>query len=73
VFARDPLRLRHDLEFEDWRLNDAIPADAFRSARAAAAKRVEFARPEPAAEKQAAGVSGAHAAGKSGDRAGVKK
>jgi hypothetical protein len=47
VFQKDPLRLRHQVEFSSWRLDGAIPAGTFASSRAAAAKRIPFAHPDP--------------------------
>jgi hypothetical protein len=48
VFSKDPLRLRHQVEFSSWKLGGSMPAGAFTSARAAAAKRMPFAHPDPA-------------------------
>jgi len=48
VFAKDPLRLRHQAEFSNWKLGGSVPAGTFTSARAAAAKRMPFAHPDPA-------------------------
>jgi hypothetical protein len=48
VFRKDPLQLRHQVEFSSWQLGGAAPAGAFRSARAAAAKRMPFTHPDPA-------------------------
>jgi hypothetical protein len=47
VYADDPSRLRHQVEFSNWRLDGPIPADAFTSSRAASAPRIPFARPDP--------------------------
>jgi hypothetical protein len=47
VYADDPSRLRHQVEFSSWRLDGQIPADAFASSRAASATRIPFARPDP--------------------------
>jgi len=47
VYLDDPARLRHQVEFSDWKLDGAVPADAFSSPRAAGATRIEFARPDP--------------------------
>lgn len=46
VFRADPLRLRHQLEISDWKLEPAMGADAFVSAKAASAKRIAFAVPK---------------------------
>ena len=48
VYHDDPLRLRHQVDFSNWRLGAATPAGAFTSARAAKAKRIPFAHPDPA-------------------------
>jgi hypothetical protein len=48
VFRKDPLRLRHQVEFSNWKLGGDVPAATFKSARAAAAKRIPFAHPDPA-------------------------
>jgi hypothetical protein len=47
VYADDPARLRHQIEFSNWRLDGQIAAEAFTSARAANASRMPFARPDP--------------------------
>jgi len=47
VYARDPSRLRHQVEFSNWRLDGQVPGDSFASPRAAAASRIEFKRPDP--------------------------
>src|SRR5262249_46646564 len=38
VYRADPSRLRHQVEFSKWQLDGKVAADAFSSARAAAAK-----------------------------------
>lgn len=45
VFREDPLRLRHDMEISDWKLDDTVAADAFVSQNAQAAGRMPFAAP----------------------------
>jgi hypothetical protein len=45
VYSADPLRLRHDVELSNWKLDAAIPPDTFASKKAQAAKRISFARP----------------------------
>jgi hypothetical protein len=45
MFSTDPLMLRHDLELSNWQLNGPIAADAFASAKVAAAGRMAFATP----------------------------
>jgi hypothetical protein len=59
VFFKDPQRLRHQVEFSDWKLGVAIPAGTFASARAAAAKRIPFAHPDPGPPPEAAPPAGA--------------
>src|SRR5262245_13877515 len=47
VFRNDPQRLRHQVEFSNWQLGGTVPAGAFASARAATAKPIPFAHPDP--------------------------
>lgn len=47
VFAHDPSLLRHDLELSSWRIDGEMPDEAFTSAKAAAARRIPFERPDP--------------------------
>jgi hypothetical protein len=49
VYRDDPSRLRHDVELSHWQLDGAVPEGAFTSARATAAKRIAFERPDPPA------------------------
>lgn len=59
VYASDPVRNRSQVALSEWVLDGDVGDDAFRSAKAASANRIEFARPEPvkppasAAEKPA--------------------
>ena len=46
MFRNDPLRLRHQVDFSDWRLDRAIPPGTFVSARAAKANRIPFIHPD---------------------------
>jgi hypothetical protein len=46
VYLNDRARLRHVLELSNWKLDGAISADAFVSAKAAGAARMAFARPD---------------------------
>ena len=46
VYLNDRARLRHVLELTNWRLDAAIPADVFASAKASNATRMGFARPD---------------------------
>jgi len=45
VFRDDPLRLRHQLDLSNWRLDATLAADAFGTAKAASAKPIDFAAP----------------------------
>jgi hypothetical protein len=47
VFADDPLKLRHELELSNWQIDPAVAPDAFVSAKAQSADRMEFAAPAP--------------------------
>ena len=47
VYLDDPEQLRHNLLLSDWRIDLALPADAFTSSSAANAKRIQFAHPHP--------------------------
>ena len=47
VYLDDPARLWHQVDFSDWKLDGRISDETFTSARAAAAPRMEFARPDP--------------------------
>jgi hypothetical protein len=46
VFADDPLRLRHEVNFSDWQLDGVAKGETFASDKAASAKRIPFARPD---------------------------
>jgi len=46
VYLTDRARLRHVLELSNWQLDGAVAADAFVSAKASAAGRIAFARPD---------------------------
>jgi hypothetical protein len=50
VYRDDPERLRNQLEFSNWKLGAPVTADSFKSAKAAGAKRINFARPDPPAD-----------------------
>jgi hypothetical protein len=54
IYRNDPAQLRHQMDLSNWKLNGVVPANAFASARAAASKRIPFARPEPVATPGAA-------------------
>lgn len=47
VYVIDPSKLRHQVEFSNWKLDGPVPADAFASARATGAAKIQFARPDP--------------------------
>ena len=47
VFRKDPARMRHQMELSNWQLDLAVTADAFASANANKATRIQFARPDP--------------------------
>ena len=59
VFNNDPLRLRHQVEFSNWKLGPAVPAGTFASASAARAKRIPFAHPDPKPQADATPAVGA--------------
>jgi len=46
VFAKDPVQMRHQVEFFNWKLDGAVPAGTFASAKAASARRIPFAHPD---------------------------
>jgi len=47
VYRSDNAHLRHQLEFSNWQLDIAVPADAFASANAGKANPMPFAHPNP--------------------------
>ena len=47
VFRQDPARMRHQLELSNWQLDTPVAEEAFTSAKAKSATRIEFARPDP--------------------------
>ncbi len=47
IYLDDPAQLRHNLLLSDWKLDLAVPADAFAPANAASAKHIPFANPHP--------------------------
>jgi hypothetical protein len=51
VYEKDPLRLRHEVDFSEWKLGGPVPTAAFTSARAARAKPIPFVHPDPEPEK----------------------
>lgn len=60
VFRGDPLRLRHQMELSNWKLDPSVAAQAFASADAANAKPIAFAAPQPpmaAAKKKPASAA----------------
>jgi hypothetical protein len=46
VYLDDPSKLRHQVEFSNWKLDGAVSPDTFTSSRAAAANHIQFARPD---------------------------
>jgi hypothetical protein len=54
VYRGDPLRLRHDVEFSNWKLDPVVAAEAFAAVNAANAKKIDFAVPQPQAKSKAA-------------------
>jgi hypothetical protein len=48
VFRADPLRLRHDMELSNWQLDPVIAVEAFATAKAKDARRIDFAHPAAA-------------------------
>jgi hypothetical protein len=46
IYVDDPLRLRHQLELSNWKIDPTLSPDVFGSAKAAAAKHIKFARPD---------------------------
>ena len=47
TYLDDPQRLRQSVVFSKWVLDGSVDGDAFTSAKAAAAKQIAFARPDP--------------------------
>ena len=47
VYLDDPDRLRHNLLLSDWKIDAPVGPDAFMSAKASAAKKIEFGHPHP--------------------------
>lgn len=47
IFLDDPNLLRHNLTLSDWQIDTPISADAFTSANAAGARKMQFANPSP--------------------------
>jgi len=45
IYSADPAQLRHDMELSNWQIDGAIPAQAFASDKALAAKHMGFAKP----------------------------
>ena len=46
VYLDDPLALRFQVEYSNWELDRAFPADAFESAKASGAPHIPFSRPD---------------------------
>lgn len=49
IYRRDPYALRHQMDLTDWKLDTAIPPEAFSTQKAQTAKRIAFASPAGAA------------------------
>jgi hypothetical protein len=64
VYAHDPSRLRHQVDFSNWRVDGEAPAEVFTSTGAASAKRIPFARPDPKPAADAGSVKPAKPAPK---------
>ena len=45
IYREDPQHLRHQMELSNWKLDPVVAADAFTSAKAAAATKIAFAAP----------------------------
>jgi hypothetical protein len=58
VFRKDAQRLRHTVEYSDWKLGVAVPPGTFASAKAATAKRIPFQHPDPTPPPDAAPAPG---------------
>lgn len=68
VYRADKAALRHQMELSNWRLNIAVPADAFESAKAGKAKPIAFAHPNeqlPSANRPASESGSSKAKGES--------
>lgn len=48
TYFNEPGQFRHVVEFSNWQLNVALPADAFSSEKASKARRIKFAAPDSA-------------------------
>ncbi len=46
MFYDDPLNLRHSVQFSNWKLEPAVPTDAFTTTKAAGAARIPFGNPK---------------------------
>jgi hypothetical protein len=47
MFRADPLALRHQVDYSDWKLDPPLAPDTFMSAKVASAGRMAFAAPAP--------------------------
>jgi hypothetical protein len=47
IYLNDPDSLRHNLMLSEWQIDSPVSAEAFTSAKAAGAKKMEFAHPHP--------------------------
>jgi len=48
VFARDPLQLRHQVEFSNWQLGRSVPRALSRPGERGQGQRIPFLPPDPA-------------------------
>ena len=71
IYADDPAMLRQQVEFSDWKLDVAVPADAFTSPKAAGATRIAFTRPD--AQPPAEALQAEKAAAQGSSKPKVKK
>jgi hypothetical protein len=46
VYLDDPAQLRHDMELSNWKIDPAVSAGAFASAKASKAQRMPFTHPD---------------------------
>lgn len=60
TFFNEPGTYRHSVEFSNWHLDAAIPADAFSSAKAASAQPMQFVHPEAAPNDHPLGAKESH-------------
>jgi hypothetical protein len=65
IYRGDPAALRHTAEYSNWQLDQPLADDAFTSAAASKAQRINFARPDPVLlPKKSGATSGASSKGR---------